>query len=770
MTQDVSCVWCPKDGGFCAPPTGVDGCPGAQPGCVLTADTVEAILEDEQAFLDIDALFLIFGEDNTTDFRTSADYDVSFEPSNSNCDVVLDTSGSVDQAVLTPAPNWSGLCDIIISIINNDGIAGGTKALTSRWQVTVNPVNDEPVILDEAGGALEGLGSMKEDTDLMIDSCLVFSDADGDTMTITFSGATGSLDVAATDCDCGGTATCMITVSPEPNVFGEGELTITADDGNGGTVTTESIFYSIESVNDPPVLVGTLGNETLPENDRTEYTIDLSGVFEDPEGEELFYDVSANLGNLVDSFSIDGSSVFLQLNPALNGAETVVVTATDPEGGSANTSFVFTITSVNDEIQVIADPPTEYTGDAGTNTTFNLSDYYADEESSFAAGTLKCTASSATSSQVGASVSGSTLTIRLLQATTSAVTVSVSCKDNNAIGDFNEATFDLSVTSNFVNTAPRVKKAFPDAKGTISSVVRTYTLSEYFTDDDAGQTSTLSYSAPSPAPTQITTSIINGVLTVSFTSTATGTYTVTVTATDIFNAVVSSTLTAIVYAAPACLDIPQNWDPVAPLVVDLDTICTGSEARTYALSPIPGQALTTVTTTLSGSTLTISSTSPCVKGTYTTTVRATDASAAFDDILVSLSVEPASNNSVRSTKASFTFEIVQVAGQGSASNDGEFLHDGSTTLTLPLAPYFVQCGSTGALVYTITSQQYTPLQATNAPGTLIASIVGSDLIIEATNLGTLVRTWKEEIGLEVEDQFTRQKVTVAITINKTRTG
>ena len=144
--------------------------------------------------------------------------------SNNTCAAGTDTAS----VTYTPNPNFSGSDSFTYMV--NDGTLDSNVATVS---ITVNPVNDPPVAVDDAY-------TTNEDTNLVLDATTVGAndspvdndtDVEGDTLTVTaVGGATGgSVSLVA------GT----ITFNPAPNVCEPGNygFDYTVSDGNGGTDT-----------------------------------------------------------------------------------------------------------------------------------------------------------------------------------------------------------------------------------------------------------------------------------------------------------------------------------------------------------------------------------------------------------------------------------------------------------------------------------------------------------------------------------------------------
>lgn len=90
--EEFECAWCSKSG-YCGAIGGIDGCPDMQLGCVESSLTTETIQENEEAFLNIDALFVVPGETESTDVRTSESFDVKTQTNFAQCVVELESFG-----------------------------------------------------------------------------------------------------------------------------------------------------------------------------------------------------------------------------------------------------------------------------------------------------------------------------------------------------------------------------------------------------------------------------------------------------------------------------------------------------------------------------------------------------------------------------------------------------------------------------------------------------------------------------------------------------
>ena len=153
---------------------------------------------------------------------------------------------SDDRLIYTPNENFNGTDSYTYTI--SDGNGGSDTATVN---VTVTPVNDDPVANDDSA-------STNEDKLVTIDVLANDRDLDGDAITISALNLTGTLGTVTENPDG--------TVSYDPNgafeSLNEGDLasdsfSYTLDDGNGGAATA-TVNITINGVNDdtPPSELG----------------------------------------------------------------------------------------------------------------------------------------------------------------------------------------------------------------------------------------------------------------------------------------------------------------------------------------------------------------------------------------------------------------------------------------------------------------------------------------------------------------------------------
>ena len=220
-----------------------------------------------------------------------------------------------------PDPNFNGTDTITYTI--SDGQGGFA---TSTVTVTVNPVNDIPVAVNDNA-------ITPEDTPVTIPVLANDSDADGNPLTITAATSPNGTVVINPD----GT----ITFTPNPNFNGPTTISYTISDGQGGTATA-TVAVNVTPVNDPPV--ARPDTATTPED--TPVTVAVLGNDSDVDGNPLAV-VSASSPNGTVVINPNGTITFTP-DPNFNGPTTITYTVSDGQGGTATTTVAVNVTPVND--------------------------------------------------------------------------------------------------------------------------------------------------------------------------------------------------------------------------------------------------------------------------------------------------------------------------------------------------------------------------------------------------------------------------------------
>ena len=226
-----------------------------------TADTAET---DE----DTDVTFSVLGNDYDIEDSASELDDLKMTISSiSDC-----TNGGVainagsGQITYSPPLNFNGSDSLTYTLMDSFG-----ETVVVNVDITINPVNDAPVAVDDEGTVREGeqvvIDLTGNDTDIEFDS--------GEVVGVL---AIGSV----TDNMTGSSVT-----------FENGELTYTASDDIVGTVVDEvtyvvtdgeltdtgTVFITVTQVNDPPAAANDENNNMNIEGDSWEFEEDTTGIF-----------------------------------------------------------------------------------------------------------------------------------------------------------------------------------------------------------------------------------------------------------------------------------------------------------------------------------------------------------------------------------------------------------------------------------------------------------------------------------------------------------
>jgi hypothetical protein len=154
------------------------------------------------------------------------------------------------------------------------------------------------------------------------------TDADGDSLTFSLSGAPPWITLAGT----------TVTLSPGFSDAGTIALTVSVSDGKGGTATG-TVSISVTNVNRSPSLAA-LSPVTLAENATQSVSVSAS----DPDGDAVVIQIAGTKPAWV---SVSGTSVVLAPTYADSGSYTLTVQASDPSDLKATSSLLVTVTHVN---------------------------------------------------------------------------------------------------------------------------------------------------------------------------------------------------------------------------------------------------------------------------------------------------------------------------------------------------------------------------------------------------------------------------------------
>lgn len=224
--------------------------------------------------------------------------------------------------------NYHGNSSVTARLTDGDGDFS-KQEFTLVWE----EVNDAPEVRK---GAVTLIHLEEDnDTNYSLDISKIFIDADGDPLTIEFTG------VVHLHPDLYGPG--KYNVSSEPNWHGVENLTISASDGKKKTFHV--ITFVVESVNDPPIQIRQLEEMTIDE-DGEAYLAMLS-YFSDIDDPVLLYQTASSNVN-VEAAVMSNNSLRLRPWPDWSGNVNIDISALDPSGEKAEFSFTLVVREIND--------------------------------------------------------------------------------------------------------------------------------------------------------------------------------------------------------------------------------------------------------------------------------------------------------------------------------------------------------------------------------------------------------------------------------------
>jgi uncharacterized repeat protein (TIGR01451 family) len=341
--------------------------------------------------------------------------------------------------MVNPATNATGTATITVSV--DDG--GPTQnRLIRTLVVTVLPVNDPPTLSDLSDWSMNKNGTAGPVSFLVGDPDTPLTD-----LALSVSSSDPALFPASNLVLGGSGAHRTITVRPATNLVGSATLTLTADDGAGGTASNRFIV-TVNSVDELPVL-SAIPDQMVNEDTATAAIPFTVGDAETALG-NLQVAVSSSHPTLIPSGNIamggSGANRTVTLRPATNqfGAATMTVTVTDEAGGRAIQSFLLTVNPVNDAPALSDIPGQSMTADSVLDLAFSVTD--VDSPLS----TMVLTAASSNPTLVPAgnvvfSGSGSARRVRVTPAANQTGTVTITLTATDAGGAAASRPFGLTV-------------------------------------------------------------------------------------------------------------------------------------------------------------------------------------------------------------------------------------------------------------------------------------------------------------------------------------
>ena len=380
----------------------------------------------------------------------------------------------------------------------------------------------------------------------------VFSDADGDAVTVT-EASSSDTSIAAVSAAIDGATSAITAITVTANSEGTATITVTARDADGNTVqdafdvTVNAPAAQQQKVNNPPTVSSAIADATIA-NEGGTHGVSLSGVFDDADGDDLTVTASSSDENTA-TVSVSADYSTLTVTAQARGTATITVTAADGNGGSVEDSFTVRVKAA----PVVAAPIADVSElDIDATHEVSMSGVFSDPDGDTV--TVTQASSSDTSiAAVSAAIDGATAAITAVTVTansegTATITVTARDSDGNTVQD----AFDVTVNApaaqqQQVNHPPTVSSTIPDATIASESGTHGVSLSGVFDDADGDD---LTVTASSSDENTATVSVAADYSTLTVSAQARGTATVTVTAADGYGGSVEDSFTVRVKAAP----------------------------------------------------------------------------------------------------------------------------------------------------------------------------------------------------------------------------
>ncbi len=381
---------------------------------------------------------------------------LNYSVTSSGSDVV---STAIDISIGTLTITGVNPGDAIITITAED--PDGETAI-DEFAITIVNVNDAPIVANPVADQ-----SYEEGFETAVISLSdVFTDRDGDELSI--SAATDNDDVIELSYNVIDGTLTIFEVKP-----GVATITITADDGNGGSVSA-TFTVVVNNINDAPVVNIPVADQVFDEGFES-VTIDLSAVFTDEDGDALTIIGSVDLPEIV-TVEVDENSTILTILETGLGVATITLSAHDGNGESISDEFTVTVNEVN-KAPIVANALADSEFDEGfQEAVIDISTVFTDEDNdqlSFAVGIDNADV-------VSVSLNASSDALIISEISPGTVVVSITADD----GKGGVVTDNFTVVVIDINEAPIVMNPIADQSLDESFGSFSVSIADLFADND----------------------------------------------------------------------------------------------------------------------------------------------------------------------------------------------------------------------------------------------------------------------------------------------
>jgi Metallo-peptidase family M12B Reprolysin-like/Bacterial Ig domain len=398
---------------------------------------------------------------------------------NTGAALTLGGSGANRTLVVTPAANRNGTSTISVTV------SDGGQTATRTFTLTVNAVNDAPTVTRSPGAGTIASGLTAHTTVTITDidtagSALLLSTSSSNTTVLPNAGV--AVSVTSTTAT---TRTFDVAMTPAAGQAGLATVTLSASDGVATATTTYALTVTIPQ----PPAIAPIAAQVTSEDTPGDVAFSLSDG--DTPLDALAVTATSSNTALLPHASLvitgNGANRTLTATPAANqsGAATITVVVNDGIS-SAQTSFVLTVTAVDDPPAFAPGVPLAISTVVGTPTTFQVTVTDPDTAGSLLSLTTTTTAA--------ALIANSGLTTTPLSSTASSRTFAVTVLPNPGMtgaGGIALLGEDLtSAVGRTVQVSVTATPAAPDAPTGLSIVVAGSTLALSWTPATTGSAPT----------------------------------------------------------------------------------------------------------------------------------------------------------------------------------------------------------------------------------------------------------------------------------------
>ncbi|MCP4175192.1 MAG: tandem-95 repeat protein, partial [Fuerstiella sp.] len=492
----------------------------------------------------------------------------------------------------TPAPDMNGSATVTLSLSDSGGTAygGSDSSGAQTFAITVNPVNDAPVITGQNSV------STPEETSLAIGlHHMNVTDIDN-----SYPAGFGLIVLDGANYTRSG-----ITVTPVLNFNGTITVPVKVNDGAADS-NGLNLSIAVTPVDDGPVPANAIADVTVNE-DSADTSIGLGNVFTDIDNDvsAISKSVISNSNPGMVSATVTGNTLTLDFQPNMNGAASVTIRGTS-NGKTADDTFTITVNATDDAL-FAANPIADVTANEDSaDTAIGLGSVFTDIDNDVSAIT-KSVLSNSNPGLVSASVSGNTLTLDYQPDMNGTASVAVRGTSNGKTAD---DTF--TVTVNATDDALTVAIPIADVTADEDTADTGINLGAVFTDIDNDDGAIAKAVQSNSNPGLVSATVSGNTLTLDYQPDMNGTALITIrgtsngkTADDTFTVTVNATDDALTVATPIA-DVTADED-ASDTGIDLGAVFTDidNDDNAIAKSVVSNTSQSLVSASVSGNTLTL---------------------------------------------------------------------------------------------------------------------------------------------------------------------